>query len=396
MIEYDPYSEEMMDDPFPTYVRLRNESPAHYVEKYDCWAISRFADIVKVGMDGKNFTMTGGSTAGHLMGGGLEVDTSIFMSMDPPGHTPRRALVSSLFKMRRIKDMEPLFREIVATHVDSALDQGKLNTVTDMAGPVADHILCMLIGLPPEDGGMLRTWVHVFERFFHHRPDSDEDIAVRNEAAGNLLRYLIAQVRHRRQHPTKDEDVLNAFIGANIDGESMSDPEISVNLMSVLIGGVDTVPKHFGSLTYWLARHPEQRAACAADPSLLPQAVNEALRYDAPTHILGRRALVDSEWHGETIREGQGVLLLYASGNRDEREFEDPDRFDISRTTQRIVTFGYGIHLCIGMHTARMESRLMLERLLARSPEYEVDWAGVEKCKTAGLHGFSSVPITVT
>ncbi len=106
MIEYDPYSEEMMDDPFPTYVRLRSESPAHYVEKYDCWAISRFADIVNVGMDAKNFTMTSGSTAGHLMGGGLEVDTSIFMSMDPPAHTPRRALVSSLFKMRRILKRE--------------------------------------------------------------------------------------------------------------------------------------------------------------------------------------------------------------------------------------------------------------------------------------------------
>ena len=165
--------------------------------------------------------------------------------------------------------------------------------------------------------------------------------------------------------------------------------------MSVLIGGVDTVPKHFGSLTYWLARHEDQRAQCAADTALLPQAVNETLRYDAPTHILGRRALRNSEWHGETIREGQGVLLLYASGNRDEREFEDPDRFDIRRNSQRMVTFGFGIHLCLGMHTARLESRLMLERLLARAPEYEVDWAKVEKCKTAGLHGFAAVPIVV-
>ncbi len=164
----------------------------------------------------------------------------------------------------------------------------------------------------------------------------------------------------------------------------------------LLIGGSETFPKVFANLVRRLAEHPDQRAVVAADPSRLPDALVEVLRYDMPTQFLCRTLLHDVELHGETMREGRPVLFLYPSGNRDEREFENPDVFDIRRRAPRILSFGHGIHSCIGAHFARMEGRLALEHLLKHSPEYEVQEASLERIRTEFVQGWATMPVRLT
>jgi cytochrome P450 len=188
--------------------------------------------------------------------------------------------------------------------------------------------------------------------------------------------------------------VLNRFLAEDLDGRRLSDMEVASHLNMLVIGGTETLPKVFSKAVYRLFQHPDQRDRCIADPSLLPDAFQETLRYDMPTQMLGRSVLRDFELHGETVREGQGLMFLWASANRDEREFSDPDRFDIERRAPRILSFGHGTHTCLGAHVARMEGRVLLEELLARIPDYTVDEERIEHLSSEFFRGFLSLPIS--
>jgi cytochrome P450 len=392
-MHYDPYDDAMLDDPWDAYRWLRDEAPAYYLEAYDCWALSRFDDIVSAGMDREHYSVRDGTTSGHLMAKGMLSDDRTFFLQDPPQHTPHRALVAPTFRPRQIAKREARIRERVQHHMDALQERGAGDAVGDLAARVASDVACDLIGIPRELGPGLRECVHVFQRFFHHRPGERAGLADRDAAAGRMLRTLTDLVRERAKRPGPGEDLLSVMLAGEVAGAPLSEWAVCANAMNLFIGAVETVPKHFGSLVYWLAQHPEQRAAVTAEPALLPKAVEEALRYDAPTHILGRRIIEEVSWHGRRMQPGQGLLLLYASGNRDEREFSEPDRFDVRREVPRNLAFGFGIHLCLGLHLARLESRLMLAALLERWPEYALDEAGVRRCRLAGIHGYDAVPI---
>jgi len=320
------------------------------------------------------------------------VDNRTFFLQDPPEHTPHRALVAPSFRPRAVAAREGAIREIVARRLAPLVRAGGGDAVQELAVRVATDVACDWIGIPPELGPELQACVRVFQRFFHHRPGEAASIADRDAAAGSMLRAIAGVVRERAKQPGDGDDVLSAMLSGRVDGAPLSEFAVCANTMNLFIGAVETVPKHFGSLVYWLAQHPEQRAAVAAQPELLPKAVEEALRYDAPTHILGRRIVKDVVWHGCELKAGQGLLLLYASGNRDEREFERPDVFDVRRDVPRNLAFGFGIHLCLGLHLARTESRLMLEALLGAFPDYELLEDGVARCRLAGIHGYDAVP----
>jgi cytochrome P450 len=392
VIRYDPYDEAMLDDPWDTYRRLREEAPAHYIEQFDCWVLSRFEDIVAAGMDREHYSVRDGTTSGHLMAKGMLVDNRTFFLQDPPEHTPHRALLAPCFRPRPIARREAEIRAIAERHAAALAEQGGGDAVQDLAVRVATDVACALIGIPRELGPELQKSVAVFQRFFHHRPGEKATVADRDAAAGSMLRTIADLVGERARSPEGD-DVISVMLRGEVDGERLSDFAICANTMNLFIGAVETVPKHFGSLVYWLAKHPGQRVRVAADPALLPKAVEEALRFDAPTHILGRRILHDVEWHGQKLSAGQGLLLLYASGNRDEREFENPDVFDVTRDVPRNLAFGFGIHLCMGLHVARLESRLMLEQLLRHFPDYALVEDEVVRCRLAGIHGYDAVPI---
>ena len=402
MVEYNPFWDDVIDDPWPVYEQLRNEAPAYYVEELGAWAISRFADITKVSMDRGHFTVSRGNTltslaTPHNEGDPLTNDAKMFMMKDPPTHTQYRAALSPYFTPRRLAATEPLVREIVDEHITPLLAQGRFDASADLARKVAAHLACKVLGIPVEAAEELGEYVGRMQPFIHGRPPSTADeIADLMAASASLNERILDFVNERRASGKQGDDLMEAFSSAEIDGKTVPSEDVAVHLSGLVIGGFETMPKHFGTLIYLLHQHPDQRAKVAANPELHAYAVEEALRYDAPTHVLGRRVIDDIEFHGEKLLPGQGVLLLYASGNRDERQFERADEFDVERKPSRTLTFGAGIHLCMGLHVARLESRVMLERILEHSPEYEVELEGVERCRLGGIHGYDAVPIVLS
>ena len=233
------------------------------------------------------------------------------------------------------------------------------------------------------------------QRFFHHDPDQEGMTEEGIAALMELNSYCEEAVKARRKAPQDGAEALNAIVQFELNGRPFTDAEAGSHTSMLVIGGSETFPKVFANALMRLAEHPDQRAELVKDPSGIPDAFNEALRYDMPTQFLGRTLTRDVEIQGEKMTEGQPVIFLYASANHDEREFENPEVFDIKRRAPRMLSFGAGDHQCIGTHVARMEGRICLEELLARFPEYEVDLDNAVRLRTEFVQGFATLPVRI-
>ncbi len=388
MVEYDPFSEEVMDDPHPVYRRLRREAPAYYIQKYDAWALSRFEDIWNASSD-PAYSTAKGTTPSQLLTK-VQPVTPMLNLMDPPDHTQLRVKVRPFFLPKRVRTIEPVAREIVRSCLASVLERGECDVIGDLSAQLSVKIACTAIGIPLEDGDLLNQLVW---RFFGREPGVDGMTEDGLAAAVELNGYFMKLLDSRRRSASDDDDVVNMLRHFESNGRRLSDEELGSHLSMLIIGGSETFPKTFANAIYRLAEYPDQRAACAADPSMIPEAFNEVLRYDMPTQFLGRVLLSDVEIHGQTMREGQAVLFLYPSANRDEREFENPDAFDIRRRPPRFLSFGAGTHACLGLHVAKMEAKVCLEEVLGRIPDYETVPERAERIRTEFVQGFTSLPI---
>ena len=342
MLEYDPFSEEVMRDPHPTYARLREEAPCYHLEKWDCWALSRFEDIWTASMDAENYSTELGTTAAHLLTK-VQPVTPMINLMDPPRHTKLRSQISRFFTPGRVRSHEAAIRKIVDDAFDAVLAEGKCDLFNDVAAKISVQVACLANGFPMEDAEMLNKLVW---RFFGREEGVDgmteDGLAAMMEMAG----YFVELIQARRKDGIDDGSVVNKVVSIDLDGEKLDDQSAASHLSLFLIGGAETFPKTFSSAIYLLYKHPDQRAECVADPSLIPDAFNEALRHDMPTQFLMRTLKNDVELHGETMKKDRPVMFLYPSANRDRREFENPDVFDIKRKPPRILSFGHGIHGC--------------------------------------------------
>ncbi len=389
MVQYDPFSEAVMQDPHPIYRRLREEAPCYHVEKWDCWALSRFEDIWKASMDAKSYSTAQGTTSAHLLTK-VQPVTPMLNLMDPPQHTQLRSRIRQYFAPGRVASLEPQIRGFVTDAMDAVMGRGECNMIDDVASKVAVQVACLANGFPLEDGEMLNQLVW---RFFA-REEGVEGMTQDGLAAMvEMSTYFADLIKRRRGNPGEGGNAVDTVLEIEIDGRKLSDEEAGSHLSLFLIGGAETFPKVFASAIYRLFEHPDQRAALAADPGLIPDAFNEVLRYDMPTQFLCRTLVCDVELHGETMREGQPVLFLYPSANRDDREFENPDVFDVRRRAPRMLSFGHGTHACIGAHFARMEGRICLEETLRRMPGYVVDVDRLERLRTEFVQGWASMPV---
>ncbi len=389
MVDYNPFSAEVMENPHPIYKQLRDEAPAYYIEEYGAWALSRFQDI----WDSSShpaFSTARGTTSSHLLTK-VQPVTPMLNLMDPPDHTKLRSNVKSFFAPRKARALEAAIREIVRDCLEQILPKGECDVVGDLSARLSVKVACMAIGIPVEDGDMLNRLVW---RFFSREPEVDGMTKDGLAAADELNRYFMALLEARRISGNNDDDVINMFRHFELQGRHLVDGEIASHLSMLIIGGSETFPKTFANAIHRLAEHPDQRAQCVEDPNLIPDAYNETLRYDMPTQFLGRMLLEDIELHGQTMHAGEPVLFLYPSANRDEREFENPDVFDIKRRAPRILTFGAGTHGCIGLHVARMEGKVCLEETLAHMPDYGVELERAERLRTEFVQGFASLPIS--
>lgn len=388
MVDYDPFSEEVLENPHPVYKRLRAEAPVYYLEKYDAWALARFQDIWDCSSK-RAFSTAQGTTPSQLLTR-VQPVTPMLNLMDPPAHTELRGAVKGYFAPRAVKGLEPMIRGIVRDCLDRVVERGECDVIADLSNQLSVKVACTAIGIPLEDGDLMNGLVW---RFFGREPGVDGMTSDGLAAAVELHEYFMELIAGRRRSADTADDIVNLFRDVEVQGRRLTDEEIASHLSMLIIGGSETFPKTFANVIFRLGEHPDQRARCVADPSLIPDAFQEALRYDMPTQFLGRTLLADVKLHEHTLKEGQVVLFLYPSANRDELEFEDPDRFDIGRRASRILSFGAGTHACIGLHIARMEGKVCLEETLARVPEYEVDSAGAERLRTEFVQGFASLPI---
>ena len=389
MVEYDPFSEAVMKDPYPIYQRLREEAPCYRLEKWDGWALSRFQDIWNASMDAKNYSTTRGTTAAHLFTK-IQPVTPMLNLMDPPQHTQLRSKIRKFFQPARVNALLPQIETIVNQAFDAIRDRGECDMFVEFASRVSVRVACLANGFPMEDADRLNAMVW---RFFA-REEGVEGMTQDGIAAMmEMTAYLADLIKKRRANPTAGGSPVDAVLDIEVDGRKFSDEEAGSHLSMFLIGGAETFPKVFSSALYLLHQHPDQRAECAADPSLIPDAFNETLRYDMPTQFLMRTLNNDVELHGETMRAGTAVMFLYPSANRDVREFENPDVFDIKRRPSRILSFGHGTHACIGTHFARLEGKLCLESVLRHIPEYEVEESKLRRIRTEFVQGWESMPV---
>jgi cytochrome P450 len=389
-IDYDPFSEEVRNDPLPFYKRLRDEDPVHYLEKYDAWALSRFQDIWDASSN-DDLCAAKGTTPAQLLTRDQPV-TPMINVMDPPTHTQLRALIRKCFLPQHVRNAEPVARKIACDLLDGVADQKEFDAVGDFSALLSVSIACAAIGLPVEDGPLLTQWV---QGFLHHEPDSGGMTTEGLASLAQLSAYCEEKIQERRKSPVDSPEAINVLAGCELDGKLFSDADAASHLAMLVIGGSETFPKVLASCLRRLWEYPDQRAALVQDPSGIPDAFNEVLRYDMPTQFLGRTVVRDIQIGGRSLTKNQPVIFLYASANRDEREFPNPDVFDIKRRAPRFLSFGAGHHACLGTHVARMEGKVCLEEILRRFPEYEVDLDRATRFRTEFVQGFESLPVQI-
>jgi cytochrome P450 len=387
-LEYDPYAYEVHEDPYPLYGRLRDEAPLYKSESLGFWALSRHSDVLGALKNFETFSNRNGVSLDRDAFHPAADATMSFLAMDPPRHTRMRGLVSRGFTPRRVTDLEPRIRELAARYLDECAERGACDFIADFAGILPMDVISELLGLPEADRAMLRRWADTVV----HRDRGL--VGLPPAAAGaalHLLQYFQAHVAERRTRPRGD--LTEALLEAEIEGDRLSEREILGFLFLMVIAGNETTTKLLANALYWLWRNPEQRDRLRADPTLVPHWVEETARYDNSTQALARILARDTELYGTRLLEGEKVVLLIGSANRDERAFEDPDRYDLSRNTRASLSFGHGTHFCLGAALARLEGRVALEEVWRRFPEYDVDPEGIVRVHSVNVRGFAALPI---
>jgi cytochrome P450 family 130 len=392
MVDYNPFSPEIvLGDPHPIYKVLRDESPVHYLERWNAWALSRFEDVWAACADNQSFSSAEGTTASHLMTRVQPVTPMINM-MDAPEHPKLRAQIKPFFGPRRIARLENQVREFVAEQLDAVADAESFDVVQHLAQPMATFAASLVSGFPIEDGRLLRTLV---DRFFARDADTEATTEDGMAAMGEMIEYFAEFSAAARASGTEEDSVVARLLAWEGVNGKLSDLDIASHLSLFLLGGIDTLPKVFANTLIRLEQNPAQRAAVAADSSLVLDAFHEALRIDMPTQFMCRKVVRPVEIRGTRIEPGQIIMLMYTSANRDEREFPDAETYDFKRRPPRMLGFSHGAHACIGLHTARMEARVGLTACLERFPEYEVLYDEAEQYNTEFVKGLSSMPIRI-
>ncbi len=389
---YDPYDREIDRDPYPVFRRLRDEAPLYHNERLGFWGLSRFADVDAALKDIKRLSSAKGDIL-EVVKADPVMPPGVFINEDPPQHTVHRALVARAFTVRRMKMVEDKIRTFCAACLDPLTGSDRFDFVKDLGDELPMRAIGMLVGIPDAEQPKVRD--HAQRNMRNQRPG--EPMAVDKDHYFDGNRYA-EYVEWREENPSDDliTELLNVEF-EDVDGRvrRLSKDEILTFLAVIAGAGVDTTGRLFGWMGKVLAEHPDQRRELVEDRSLIPNAIEELLRYEPPGPHVARYVTEDVEYHGQTVPAGSAMLLMVASANRDERRFEDPDRFDIHRAIGQHVTFGHGAHYCLGAALARMEGRVALDEVLDRFPDWEADLEGARRSPTSTVRGWDSMPVIV-
>ena len=389
--DYSPYSEAAFDDPYPSYKVLRDTDPAHYSEEHNAHFLTRFDDIWALGTNAKNLSVQQGTTPDHLLLQNAGRSLSI-SNMDPPRHGRHRTVIGTRFRPNAAAEIEPTLRAFAAAKADELVEQGRGDLLRDYAAQIAVRGALLTAGLPIELAERATEWVN---GIFHREPGHRGMTRLGKQAGIEIFEFCTDYIRDMRQRPDEATGVLRTLLTEEIDGQPIADPVLASILSEILVGGSDTLPKGLGATLRRLWESPDLRRQVVADPSLIPDAFLEALRIDTPTQMLGRHCIREFELHGKTIAPGSAVMFCWAAANRDDREFENPDAYQITRRPKRMLAFGHGLHMCIGHHIAKAEAKLALEELLKRAPNYELHLDQAVRLRTEFVQGWVELPATL-
>ncbi|MDQ6697642.1 MAG: cytochrome P450 [Actinomycetota bacterium] len=391
---WDPFDIELDSAPHDTWRIMRDQQPVYRNDAYDFWALSRHADVEHAHRDPATFSSARGTVL-ELMGSNM-ASTGQMIFMDPPEHTALRALVSRAFTPRRMAELEERIRQFCADLLDPVVGQPSFDYVQDFGAQLPSRVISTLVGVPPEDQEEQRRNI---DQIFHIEPGTGMINDVSLEARIELYQYLLDLVDRRTAEPR--DDLVSALCQAEItdddDGGTrrLTREETAVFANLLFSAGTETVGRLLGNAAVVLADFADERAKLVAEPELIGNAVEELLRFEAPSPVQGRTTTSAIELHGVSIPAGSKVLLLTGSAGRDERTFADPDRFDVRRRMQHHVSFGYGIHFCVGAALARMEGRIALEETFKRFQTWDVDRDHVTRQHTSTVRGYSEVRVLV-
>ena len=390
---WDPFDTEIDTNPYGIWKRMRDVAPVYRNDRHDFWALSRYEDVEAAHRDPATFSSAHGTVLEIMSTGEMPQNMMIFL--DPPAHGRLRTLVSRAFTPRRIDGLEPHIRELCAELLDPHVGGDGFDFVQDFGAQLPSMVISELLGVPEEQREEVR---HAIDDTFHIEPGVGMINDFSLEARIRLWGHLQAIIDDRRANPR--DDMISDLVQVEMtDGDGttrgLTDEECSGFVNLLVSAGTETVARLLGWAAVLFDQHPDQRAELAADASLLPNAVEELLRYEAPSPVQGRWTTREVELHGVTIPKDSKVLLLTGSAGRDERHYPEGERFDIHRTFDNHVSFGYGIHFCIGAALARMEGRIALEEALARFPNWQVDHDAATRLHTSTVRGWINVPVSV-
>ena len=388
-VYYDPYDAEIDADPYPVWRRLRDEAPLYYNEKYDFYALSRYEDVERCLLDWETYRSGRGSIL-ELIRADFEIPSMAILFEDPPEHHCHRALMSRVFTPKRMNDLEPKVREFCRRSLDPLVGSGSFDFIKDLGAEMPMRVIGYLLGIPEQDQEAIRE--HMDEGLRIEEGKEGEFVAG-NMGEGEIFAEYIDW---RVNNPS--DDVMTQLLNAEFEDETGAVRRLTreevLTYVNLLAGaGNETTSRLIGWTGKLLAEHPDQRRQIAADRSLLPSAIEEILRYEAPSPVQARYINADVEHYGTRIAEGQVMVLLNGSANRDERRFDDPDRLDIHRDMGRHLSFGFGIHLCLGAALARLEGRVALDEVLNRFPDWEVDYDRAVQARTSTVRGWETLPV---
>jgi len=388
-VYYDPYDAGIDADPYPVWKRMRDQTPLYFNERYDFFALSRYEDVESGLLDWKTYR-SGRGTVLEIVKENIDIPPGSILFEDPPLHDQHRSLLVRVFTPKKMSALEPLVRDYCARALDPLVGADGFDFVKDLGGPMPMRVIGYLLGIPESDQEAIRERLDAGMRLDEGAADrtGDENFA--------FVEMFAEYIDWRAKHPS--DDLMTELLNAELQEEDGSTRRLTreevLTYVSLLAGaGNETTTRLIGWTGKVLGEHPDQRRQITEDRLLLTNAIEELLRYEAPSPVQARYVARDVTHHGQTVPEGSAMLLLNGSANRDERKFADADRFDIHRSIGRHLSLGYGLHHCLGAALARLEGRVALDEVLNRFPDWEVDTDRAVQAKTSTVRGWESLPV---
>ena len=390
-VYYDPYDVDIDADPYPVFRRMREEAPLYYNEPHDFYALSRFADVERGLLDAKTFISGRGGII-ELIRANIEMPSGVLIFEDPPVHTLHRRLLSRAFSPSRVAALEPQIREFCARSLDPLIGAEEFDFIADLGAQMPMRVIGMLLGIPEKDNEAVRDSVDANLRTEAGQPMHVSEDFLPTDMYAEYIDW-------RADHPS--DDIMTELLQAEFEDETgnvrrLTREELLTYISVVAGAGNETTNRLIGWTGKVLSDHPDQRQELVEDRSLIPGAIEELLRFETPAPHMSRYVAKDVELHGQMVPEGSIVMFLPASANHDDRRFPDGDTFDIHRKPAKPLTFGFGIHLCLGAALARLEGRVALEEVLKRFPTWQVDMSRAKLAPTSTVRGWETLPVSTS